>query len=271
MPDGRIGHVEVALGDSVLMLADEYPELGLVAPLNRGGPSQSLTPGGDAIPMPSWPRQPSRPGARLERPVADSRRTGEAAWSTTPRDTAGWCRAETPAARPGRGGLRLAVDARHRARRPLLPARCWAGSWPATTTGRAGRSTNLTGRVGHGFGGQRPTLFLCFAVPDVDAAAQVVRAAGGTAEEPSDTPYGRIANCIDDQGIPFAVSQGPGAPGPSEPGGIWPTSSSGYPTPAAPAPSTARCWAGASSREATRATGTRRWPAAASRARSPDS
>src|ERR1700754_939068 len=27
MPDGRIGHVEIVVGDSVLMLADEYPEL----------------------------------------------------------------------------------------------------------------------------------------------------------------------------------------------------------------------------------------------------
>lgn len=32
MPDGRTGHVEVALGDSVLMLADEFPEMGLAAP-----------------------------------------------------------------------------------------------------------------------------------------------------------------------------------------------------------------------------------------------
>ena len=32
MPDGRTAHVEVALGDSVLMLADEFPEMGLAAP-----------------------------------------------------------------------------------------------------------------------------------------------------------------------------------------------------------------------------------------------
>ena len=42
VPDGRTGHVEVALGDSVLILADEFPEMGLSAPATRGGASQSL-------------------------------------------------------------------------------------------------------------------------------------------------------------------------------------------------------------------------------------
>ena len=32
MPDGRIGHAEVAIGDGVLYLADPFPELGAVAP-----------------------------------------------------------------------------------------------------------------------------------------------------------------------------------------------------------------------------------------------
>lgn len=32
MPDGRIGHAELRLGDSVLMIADEFPEEGCLAP-----------------------------------------------------------------------------------------------------------------------------------------------------------------------------------------------------------------------------------------------
>jgi PhnB protein len=36
-PDGRIGHAELQLGDSVLMLADEYPELGIRGPKTIGG------------------------------------------------------------------------------------------------------------------------------------------------------------------------------------------------------------------------------------------
>ncbi len=36
-PDGRIGHAELRLGDSVLMLADENPEMGARGPRSVGG------------------------------------------------------------------------------------------------------------------------------------------------------------------------------------------------------------------------------------------
>ncbi|WP_035840487.1 VOC family protein [Kitasatospora azatica] len=36
-PDGRIGHAELQLGDSVLMLADEFPAVGAVGPKTVGG------------------------------------------------------------------------------------------------------------------------------------------------------------------------------------------------------------------------------------------
>ena len=36
-PDGRIGHAELAIGDSVVMLADEHPEIGAVGPRTVGG------------------------------------------------------------------------------------------------------------------------------------------------------------------------------------------------------------------------------------------
>jgi uncharacterized glyoxalase superfamily protein PhnB len=70
MPDGRVGHVEIVVGDSVLMLADEYPELDLLAPVTRGGPSQSLrleVADPDAV-----VQRAVAAGAVLERPVADS-------------------------------------------------------------------------------------------------------------------------------------------------------------------------------------------------------
>jgi PhnB protein len=37
MPDGKIGHAELDLGDSVLMLADEFPDMGIKAPTTGGG------------------------------------------------------------------------------------------------------------------------------------------------------------------------------------------------------------------------------------------
>ncbi|MGH7477608.1 MAG: VOC family protein [Longimicrobiales bacterium] len=36
-PDGKIGHAELQLGDSVIMLADEYPEIGAIGPKSIGG------------------------------------------------------------------------------------------------------------------------------------------------------------------------------------------------------------------------------------------
>jgi predicted enzyme related to lactoylglutathione lyase len=64
----------------------------------------------------------------------------------------------------------------------------------------------------HGLGGgyERSTLFLCYLVDDVDAAVARVRAAGGEADAPTEAPYGRVANCVDDQGTPFAVFLPPG-------------------------------------------------------------
>lgn len=34
MPDGRVGHAELAFGDSVIYLASAYPEMGLQSPLD---------------------------------------------------------------------------------------------------------------------------------------------------------------------------------------------------------------------------------------------
>jgi PhnB protein len=36
-PDGRIGHAEVMIGESVIMLSDAYPEMGIVGPKALGG------------------------------------------------------------------------------------------------------------------------------------------------------------------------------------------------------------------------------------------
>lgn len=41
-PDGRIGHAEILLGDSVVMLADEYPERNIYSPAHFGGSAVSL-------------------------------------------------------------------------------------------------------------------------------------------------------------------------------------------------------------------------------------
>jgi PhnB protein len=41
-PDGEIGHAEIKVGDSVLMLADEMPDMGYRGPQTLGGTAVSL-------------------------------------------------------------------------------------------------------------------------------------------------------------------------------------------------------------------------------------
>ena len=63
MPDGRIGHAEMRFGDSIFMLADEFPERDILAP--RGSPPISLavyTEDVDAL----WKRALAAGGKQIE-------------------------------------------------------------------------------------------------------------------------------------------------------------------------------------------------------------
>lgn len=42
-PDGRIGHAELQLGESVIMLSDEYPDLNVRSPKSLGGTPVTLS------------------------------------------------------------------------------------------------------------------------------------------------------------------------------------------------------------------------------------
>jgi PhnB protein len=41
-PDGKVGHAEIKIGDSRIMLADEHPEIGALSPKTVGGSPVSI-------------------------------------------------------------------------------------------------------------------------------------------------------------------------------------------------------------------------------------
>ena len=65
----KIGHAEIKIGDSHIMLADEFPDMGHLGPNSRGGPTASLM---VYVPdVDSAFRQAIGAGAKEQRPVED--------------------------------------------------------------------------------------------------------------------------------------------------------------------------------------------------------
>lgn len=202
MPDGHIGHAELRIGDAVLMLAEYGP-----APAQEGqqrtGPAHSLfvsVPDVDAT-----IRRAVAGGAELERPPSDEPygRTGVVIdpfghrWmvNTRPR-SASQCR-------PGDiVYVTLSVRDGDRSRRfygAVLGSRLTEGETTPTVAiwdGPMGESRAL---------GAVPV----YRVEDVDAAVARVRANGGTADDPEDQPYGRIASAVDPDDNHFSVWEPP--------------------------------------------------------------
>jgi PhnB protein len=78
VPDGRLMSVELHLGPSKLMLADEFPELGIVSPQTLGGTYMALHVVVDDVDE-TWERALGA-GAEVFRPLQDSfwgERTGQ--------------------------------------------------------------------------------------------------------------------------------------------------------------------------------------------------
>jgi PhnB protein len=68
-PDGRIGHAEIKIGDSHVMLADENPEMNARSPRSAGGPALSLLLYVDDVD--GVVARAVAAGGKLERPVED--------------------------------------------------------------------------------------------------------------------------------------------------------------------------------------------------------
>jgi uncharacterized glyoxalase superfamily protein PhnB len=230
--DGRIGHAEITIGNSRLMLADEYPEIDSVGPQTRGGPTASFT-----IEVPDVDASFARAiaaGAVVERPVDDQfhgNRMGSVRdpfghrWTlSTPIagfDHAAYgqvARAEgyelienQQLKQHGIGDLfyfSLHVHDLGRARDFFGAVLGW--QFPHPQPDRAGAHIeNISAppgsisQVAPG-GSTRPQLW--FVVDDIHAAVAKVRELGGTSDDPVLYDSGWSADCIDDQGTMFSLS-----------------------------------------------------------------
>jgi uncharacterized glyoxalase superfamily protein PhnB/predicted enzyme related to lactoylglutathione lyase len=236
--DGRVGHAEITIGSTKLMLADEYPEVDALGPESRGGTTCGFTielASADDVDR-SFAHAVEL-GATAMRPLRDEfyGHTG------TVKDPFGhvWSLTATieqlseeeyarRAAEPGQyGSFRversdtpderdhqvkhhdngdlyyfvLPVKDLVRAQRFFTAVLGW--QFASDSEGHIGNISAPPGAVNvSGDPGAR----LWFAVDDIHAAVERVRQNGGTADEPVLYPSGWSADCVDDQGTMFSLS-----------------------------------------------------------------
>src|SRR3984885_7463821 len=68
-PDGKVMHAELKIGDSIIMLGDEFPEFGALSPLSSGGAGMGLHIYVDGVDA-AFDRA-VKAGAQVEMPVTD--------------------------------------------------------------------------------------------------------------------------------------------------------------------------------------------------------
>lgn len=200
MDDGRIGHAELGIGEGVLYLADEYPELGLRGPA-PGEVSVSLM---LHVADTAAALQRARAhGATVQREIYE----GHGSRNATIVDPFGhrWmisgpASTPVPGIRQGDlGYVSLRVPDPDRA--AVFYAHVLG--WTVDATSHRVTSTELPTEI-HADAGP-PTLFCCYAVTDLAAARETVIDAGGSVGETRRTEHGITLDATDPQGVAFAV------------------------------------------------------------------
>ena len=209
MDDGRVGHSELRVGDSVFFLADEYPEENHRSPLALGGSSvgfQLHVPDADA----TYERALQQ-GATSLRPLGEH----YGARSGVIRDPFGhrWFVStalepddvpveDVPGRRYGDVGyITLHVADGERARRFYEALFGWQ-TVPGYMPG-AFHVSSVTPPSGIDPSGDDTGVRLYFRVDDIETAVARVRELGGQVLNVTDYESGGNAECVDDQGLRF--------------------------------------------------------------------
>ena len=231
MPDGRLGHAEVHIGSAVLMLADEFPEMGLVGPVSRGGTTVSLVL--DVADVDATTAAAVEQGATVEREPTDMPYGFRAAAVVDPFGHRWLIEAPlgapapvpTPAAATDRPRPRTAHEVTDEHEVYTEPGDIVYVTWMVKDEARTAAFfgellgwTFTAGSVDHalrvdgsnllgGLWGQGDDADnapkLMYHVPEIGDAVAKVRALGGTATDPELMPYGWSSDCTDDQGMEF--------------------------------------------------------------------
>ena len=244
MDDGRVGHAELAFGEVVLMLADEFPEMGLVSPRSQEGHSSSLSlyvPDVDATYAHALDRgatgERSAGGPLLRRagrvvpgPVRSPVERPDRRWRRTRRCRPGPTTSPPPApsappAGRGPGADRLAAVERRERAGLLHPHHARRRPWPRPSTGRCfgwaadvptptedGRHRyrhvgNTTAAVRLRRHPDSPSPDHYYRVDDLQAMVARVRDLGGEVVSVAEYESGGNAVCKDDQGTVFQLWQ----------------------------------------------------------------
>lgn len=226
MPDGRIGHAELELPNGVIYLADEHPEIGVRAPDPAGVPVSLVLEVADVDDVAGAAVEA---GARLDRGPYEAHGHRNVTltdpyghrWmlqAPLPSAAAG-DRTPQPAAAtgPGRAPLRqgdigyASLWVPDVARAVAFYGAVLGVEYAPAHGPRGWQAADLTPPQGLWETDAGPALFCSYVVDDAAGAVARVRAGGGEAEEPVRRAYGLSADCVDPDGVRFALYQPPAA------------------------------------------------------------
>jgi uncharacterized glyoxalase superfamily protein PhnB len=202
MDDGRIGHAELQIGDGVLYLADEYPEIGLKAPAPQAASVSLMLPVPDTDAVLERARER---GAQVQREPYENYGNRTATiidpfghrWMLTGPVTG----AAVPIQHGDVGYVSVWTPDADRAAAFYGHVLGW------TYDSDTHQVTNTKQRIGIYSVAGPPTLFCCYAVADLEGARQAIVDGGGTVDELEQFDFGTLRGATDSQGTSFGVFQ----------------------------------------------------------------